>query len=191
MILIVDNYDSFTYNLYQIMGELENDVMVERNNKITLEEIKRLSPEAIVLSPGPGNPNNTRDFGICTDIIQELGNDVPILGVCLGHQGIFASFGGKIVSSKPVHGKTSAIFHNKKSIFKGLKNPFIAARYHSLLCNYESIPECLEVTAETVEGLIMGIEHKYKPIIGLQFHPESVGTDEGIRLLENFIGMRC
>jgi anthranilate synthase component 2 len=191
MILIIDNYDSFTYNLYQLIGELDNDVIVERNDKITLDEVKELNPAAIILSPGPGTPHNPRDFGICYGIIRELADEIPILGICLGHQGIFASFGGEIIPTQPVHGKTSEIFHKGKGIFDGIKNPFQAARYHSLLCNIESIPECMDVIAETSEGLIMGIKHNNKLVIGLQFHPESIGTDDGIKLLENFLGMRC
>jgi anthranilate synthase component 2 len=188
MIIIIDNYDSFTYNLYQLVGQLESDIIVKRNDEITIEEIKELNPNHIIISPGPGNPTNIRDFGICSQIINELG-DIPILGVCLGHQGIFATFGGEIIQTEPVHGKTSQIFHNGENIFEGIKNPLTAARYHSLLCNIKTVPDCMEVIAKSSEGMIMGIKHCIKPIIGLQFHPESIGTYEGSNLLKNFIGM--
>lgn len=187
MILIIDNYDSFTYNLYQMVGQIRNDITVRRNDKITIDEIKELDPDGIIISPGPGNPTNERDFGICTRIIKELGGEIPILGVCLGHQGIFATFGGEIIRTEPVHGKTSQIFHTGEDIFQGIKNPLSAARYHSLLCNDDTVPDCMEIIAKTSEGLIMAIKHQDKPIIGLQFHPESVGTHEGINLLKNFI----
>lgn len=187
MILIIDNYDSFTYNLYQMVGQIRNDITVRRNDEITIDEIKELDPDGIIISPGPGNPTNERDFGICTRIIKELGGEIPILGVCLGHQGIFATFGGEIIRTEPVHGKTSQIFHTGEDIFQGIKNPLSAARYHSLLCNDDTVPDCMEIIAKTSEGLIMAIKHQDKPIIGLQFHPESVGTHEGINLLKNFI----
>jgi anthranilate synthase component II len=187
MILIIDNYDSFTYNLYQLVGELYDDIMVKRNDEITLDEIKKLKPDRIIISPGPGNPKNKRDFGVCMQVIRELGCEIPILGVCLGHQGIFAAFGGDIILTEPVHGKQSEIFHTENGIFKGVKNPLPAARYHSLLCNDATIPECMEVTARTSEGLIMGIKHRENRIYGLQFHPESVGTDEGLKILKNFL----
>lgn len=189
MILLIDNYDSFTYNLYQLVGQLESDVIVKRNDEITIEEIKEMNPNQIIISPGPGNPTNKRDFGICNKIISELGEKIPILGVCLGHQGIFTTFGGEIIPTEPVHGKTSQIFHNGENIFHGIKNPLSATRYHSLLCNEETVPECMEITAKSCEGMIMGIKHHTKPIIGLQFHPESVGTYEGLKLLKNFMGM--
>jgi len=189
MILLIDNYDSFTYNLYQLVGQLENNVIVKRNDEITITEIKELNPDQIIISPGPGNPKNKRDFGICSQIISELGEEIPILGVCLGHQGIFTTFGGEITTTEPVHGKTSEIFHNGENIFHGIKNPLAAARYHSLLCNDETIPDCIEIIAKSSEGMIMGIKHQTKPIIGLQFHPESIGTHKGLILLKNFIGM--
>jgi len=187
MILIIDNYDSFTYNLYQLIGEIESEVTVRRNDEVTIEEIQELKPEAIIISPGPGNPTNERDFGICSRVITELGGEIPILGVCLGHQGIFATFGGEIIRTDPVHGKTSDILHNGDELFRGTSNPLIAARYHSLLCNSQTVPKCMDVIAETDDGLIMAIKHRSKPIIGLQFHPESVGTDEGITILKNFM----
>lgn len=189
MILIIDNYDSFTYNLYQLVGELQSDIIVKRNDEITIEEIRKLSPERIIISPGPGHPANPRDFGICTQIIKELGTEIPILGVCLGHQGIFRAYGGEIVRTEPVHGKTSQIVHTEDGIFKGVKNPLSAARYHSLLCNDDTTPECMEVIAKSPEGMIMGIKHRDNPTFGLQFHPESVGTPEGLFILKNFVEM--
>jgi anthranilate synthase component 2 len=189
MILIIDNYDSFTYNLYQLMGELHEDIIVKRNDEISIQDIKKLNPEVIVISPGPGNPENKRDFGICTNVIQKFGNLTPILGVCLGHQGIFNAFGGEIIRTEPVHGKTSQIIHTGDNIFKGVKNPLSAARYHSLLCNSKTTPECIEVIARTSEGKIMAITHNDYPIVGLQFHPESVGTPDGIKILKNFLEM--
>ena len=189
MILIIDNYDSFTYNLYQLIGELHEDIIVKRNDEISLKEIKKMNPEKIVISPGPGRPENKRDFGICTQVIQKLGSIKPILGVCLGHQGIFNAFDGEIIRAKPVHGKTSQILHTDDSIFRGVKNPLSAARYHSLICNDKTIPECIEIIAKTREGMIMAIKHRDNPIVGLQFHPESVGTPEGRIILKNFLEM--
>lgn len=189
MILIIDNYDSFTYNLYQMVGQLERNIIVKRNDEITTREIEELNPDSIILSPGPGNPTNKRDFGICHQIIMDLGGEFPILGVCLGHQGIFSTFGGEIIQTEPVHGKTSQIFHKGEHIFQGIKNPFTAARYHSLLCDDKTVPDCMEIIAKSSEGLIMGIKHQTKPIIGLQFHPESIGTYEGLTLLKNFLRM--
>lgn len=189
MILIIDNYDSFTYNLYQMVGQIKSDIIVRRNDEVTVEEVREMKPESIIISPGPGNPTNQRDFGICSRIIKELGGEIPILGVCLGHQGIFATFGGEIIRTEPVHGKTSQIFHTEDEIFHGIKNPISAARYHSLLCDKQTVPDCMNVIAETDEGLIMAIKHRSKPIIGLQFHPESVGTHDGLNLLKNFVEM--
>jgi anthranilate synthase component 2 len=189
MILIIDNYDSFTYNLYQLMGELHEDITVKRNDEISIEEIKELNPERIVISPGPGRPENKRDFGICNQVIRKFGKLTPILGVCLGHQGIFNAFGGEIIRTEPVHGKTSQIFHTGDNIFKGVKNPLTAARYHSLVCNSEKTRECIEIIARTSEGMIMAIKHNINPIVGLQFHPESVGTPVGRRILKNFLEM--
>ena len=187
MILIMDNYDSFTYNLYQLIGQLNDDIIVKRNDEISLKEVKKLNPHRIIISPGPGNPTNIRDFGICNQIIKELGDHIPILGVCLGHQGIFAAFGGEIIHTEPVHGKTSQIFHDGDRIFQGIKNPLSAARYHSLLCNGETTPDCMKIIANTEDGMIMGIKHNNKPIFGFQFHPESIGTNEGLILLKNFM----
>jgi anthranilate synthase component 2 len=187
MILIIDNYDSFTYNLYQLIGEVETNILVKRNDEITIDEIRQLKPERIIISPGPGNPTNKKDFGICNDVIMEFKDDIPILGVCLGHQGIFAAFGGKIRRSEPVHGKLSKITHTDEGIFKGVENSLEAARYHSLICDEESLPECIEITAKTEDGIIMGIKHCSSPVYGLQFHPESIGTKQGLMIIKNFL----
>lgn len=189
MILIIDNYDSFTYNLYQLIGELDPDIIVKRNDEISVHEIKKLKPDRIVISPGPGNPTNKKDFGICNDVIMELKDEIPILGVCLGHQGIFAAFGGKIKRSEPVHGKLSKITHTDEGIFKGVENSLEAVRYHSLICDKESLPDCIEITAKTEDGIIMGIKHVESPVYGLQFHPESIGTKQGLSIIKNFL--RC
>ena len=187
MILIIDNYDSFTYNLYQMVGEIYPDILVKRNDEITLDQIKNLKPKGIIISPGPGSPKNSRDFGISMEVIKKLGSEIPILGVCLGHQGIFVAFGGEISRNEPVHGKQSSIYHNGSGIFRGVENPLPAARYHSLFCTDETRPECIDIIARTVDGMIMGIKHKEKPIFGLQFHPESIGTSHGMKILENFV----
>lgn len=187
MILIIDNYDSFTYNLYQLIGELDTDILVKRNDEVTVDEIKQLNPDKIIISPGPGNPTNKKDFGVCMEVITELKNSIPILGVCLGHQGIFAAFGGMIRRSKPIHGKLSKIEHNDEGIFKGLENSLEATRYHSLICDEESLPECIEITAKTEDGIIMGIKHAESHVYGLQFHPESIGTKQGLKIIENFL----
>lgn len=187
MILVIDNYDSFTYNLVQYLGELGADLKVYRNDKITVEEVKRMKPEKIVLSPGPGEP---RDAGISEDLIKAVGDKVSILGVCLGHQSIGEAFGGKIVLAKHImHGKTSRIYHNGKEIFKGIKNPFEATRYHSLVVERKSLPKALSITAETKDKdkEIMGLRHKTYPIWGVQFHPESILTGEGKHILSNFL----
>lgn len=189
MILIIDNYDSFTYNLYQLLGEFEEDIIVKRNDELDIEDIKEINPEKIIISPGPGNPTNERDFGVCMQVIRELGTQIPIFGVCLGHQGIFAAFGGQIIRSIPVHGKQSLVFHQSTELFKDIGTPLQATRYHSLICDEKTIPDCLEITAKTNEGMIMAIKHKKYPIYGLQFHPESVGTDEGKRIMKNFLEM--
>jgi len=188
MILIVDNYDSFTYNLYQYFGDLGEEMVVRRNDKIDLEKIKELDPKQIVLSPGPGHPANKRDFGVCREILE--GNmNIPILGVCLGHQGIIMRYGGAIrKSEKPMHGKTSLIEHNGTGLFKNVENPLRVMRYHSLIG--EEIPGCLEVTARSKDdNVVMGVAHKDLPIFGVQFHPESIMSEQGKRILENFI--RC
>ncbi|MDD2680345.1 MAG: aminodeoxychorismate/anthranilate synthase component II [Candidatus Omnitrophica bacterium] len=185
MILMLDNYDSFTYNLVQYLGSLHQEVKVFRNDKITLNEIKSLRPEKIVISPGPGRPE---DAGVSCALIKEFASRIPILGVCLGHQAIGYVYGGRIVGAKRLmHGKTSMIYHNKKDIFKGLPNPFEATRYHSLLVERKSLPEDLEITAWTKEKEIMGLKHKQYPVWGVQFHPESILTRQGMNLLANFI----
>lgn len=188
MILIIDNYDSFVYNLYQYFGELGAEPLVVRNDKIPIAEVKRLAPEKIVLSPGPGNPANRKDFGVCMDILSEM-QSTPILGVCLGHQGIIAHFGGKVVrSAKPMHGKTSEINHDGSGLFKGVKNPLRAMRYHSLVGT--GIPDCLEVAARSQDdGAVMAVRHKTLKIYGVQFHPESIMTEDGKKIMENFLGV--
>jgi anthranilate synthase/aminodeoxychorismate synthase-like glutamine amidotransferase len=184
-ILIVDNYDSFTYNLVQYFGELGCEVLVKRNDAITVAEIETLRPERICISPGPGRPE---DAGISNEIVRALGSKIPILGVCLGHQCIGAVFGGEIVAApRLMHGKTSPVRHNNSGIFTELPNPFEATRYHSLIVRRETLPACLEITAETAEGEIMGVQHQEFPIHGVQFHPESILTAEGKALLRNFL----
>jgi len=185
MILMIDNYDSFTYNLVQYLGELGQDIKVYRNDKITIGEITKLRPKKIVISPGPGRPE---DAGISCGVIKEFAAKIPILGVCLGHQAIGYTYGGRIVNAKNLmHGKTSLIYHNKTGIFKGIPSPFEATRYHSLLVERVSLPKCLEITAWTKDAEIMGLKHKDAPIFGVQFHPESVLTKEGKKILANFL----
>ena len=189
MILIIDNYDSFTYNLYQLVGEFEKDIQVYRNDEITVEEIKKLKPSKIIISPGPGNPKNKRDFGVSKDTILEIGKKIPVLGVCLGHQGIFTAFGGEITQTEPVHGKQTRIIHQNTGMFQGVSSPLQAARYHSLVCKRDSTPESVDILAETDEGMIMAIKHHNYPIFGLQFHPESIGTHDGRIIMRNFLEM--
>ena len=188
-ILVIDNYDSFTYNLAQLLGELKAEPIVIRNDMITLQEIEKMNPDAIVISPGPGHPANKRDFGVCSEVITKLGSKIPILGVCLGHQGVVHVYGGKVVHAKKLrHGKTSNIEHGNSDIFEDVSNPFRATRYHSLVAQPDTIPECLEVTARSEDdGEIMGIKHKEYLIRGVQFHPESVLTDDGRKILTNFL----
>ncbi len=190
-ILVIDNYDSFVYNIAQILGELGAEPIVVRNDKITLEQVKAMNPDGIVISPGPGHPADRKYFGVCTDVIREIGPKTPILGVCLGHQGIVHAFGGKVINAKKVrHGKTSPIEYSSDRLFENIANPFKATRYHSLVAEKDSIPDCLEVTARALDdGEIMGIKHKQYPIEGVQFHPESVLTIEGRKMLQNFITM--
>ncbi|MEW6103004.1 MAG: aminodeoxychorismate/anthranilate synthase component II [bacterium] len=184
MVLVIDNYDSFTYNLVQYIGEMKKTIEVIRNDKIDIAGIKRLSPSSIVISPGPGRPD---DAGISKALIMEFKGKIPIFGVCLGHQCIGEVFGGRIIgANRLMHGKTSEIFHDGKFIFKDIPNPFIATRYHSLIIDPKSIPSSLEITAKTKENEIMGIMHKEYPIFGVQFHPESILTIEGKKLLSNF-----
>ncbi len=188
MILMIDNYDSFTYNLVQYLGELGQEVKVFRNDALAIKDIKQLNPAKIVISPGPGRPE---DAGISCEVIREFAGKIPILGVCLGHQAIGYVFGGKIVNAaKLMHGKTSKIYHNKKDIFKGITNPFLATRYHSLLVERKSLPECLEIIAQTRENEIMGLKHKAYPVWGVQFHPESILTKSGKQILDNFIKIK-
>ena len=188
MLLVIDNYDSFTYNLVQYLGELGQDVRVYRNDKITLKEIESLKPEKIVISPGPCTP---KEAGISVDLIKQFAGKIPILGVCLGHQSIGYALGGEIIHAKKLmHGKTSMINHDGKTIFKNLPNPFEATRYHSLVIERESIPDELEISAETDDGEIMGVRHKEYIIEGVQFHPESILTKVGKDLLRNFLELK-
>jgi anthranilate synthase component 2 len=185
MLLMLDNYDSFTYNLVQYLGELGQDVRVFRNDEITVQEVAELKPRHIVISPGPCTPN---EAGISVPLIHEFAGKVPILGVCLGHQSIGQAFGGKIVHAKQLmHGKTSPVSHSDIGVFKGLPNPFTATRYHSLVIERETCPDCLEITAWTDDGEIMGVRHKTLPVEGVQFHPESILTEHGHELLRNFL----
>jgi para-aminobenzoate synthetase component 2 len=187
MVLLLDNYDSFTYNLAQYLGELGCNVEVHRNDKISVEEIARRMPEGIVISPGPCTP---QDAGICIDLIRSLAGKFPILGVCLGHQAIGAAFGGKVIRApKLFHGKTSQIHHDGKSIFRKLDDPFTATRYHSLIVERKSLPRELAITAETDDGIIMGVRHRRHKLEGVQFHPESVLTQSGKQLLQNFLAL--
>jgi len=185
VILLLDNYDSFTYNLAQYLGELGRDVEVHRNDKISVEEIARRKPEKIVISPGPCTP---QEAGICVELVRRLAGKFPILGVCLGHQAIGVAFGGKIIRApKLFHGKTSEIHHDRKGVFQKLPNPFTATRYHSLIVERKSLPRQLAITAETSDGIIMGFRHRRFPVEGVQFHPESVLTQSGKQLLQNFL----
>jgi anthranilate synthase/aminodeoxychorismate synthase-like glutamine amidotransferase len=186
VILVLDNYDSFTYNLVQYFGELGEEVVVRRNDKTTIEEIESLRPDRICISPGPGTPD---DAGISNDLIRHFGPRLPVLGVCLGHQCIGQVFGGEVVrADRLMHGKTSPVLHEGDGVFAGLPNPFEATRYHSLIVRRKSLPEELQIIAETSEGEIMGLRHKQYPIHGVQFHPESIMTLEGKKLLSNFLG---
>lgn len=188
MILMIDNYDSFTYNLVQYLGELGGDLKVFRNDKITLKKIMTLRPEKIVISPGPGTP---AEAGISKELIREFAGKVPILGVCLGHQCIGELYGGKVIRAKILmHGKTSLIYHDREGIFKNIPNPFEATRYHSLLVEKKSFPPCLEITAWTKQGEIMGLRHKDYPLFGVQFHPESILTKAGKDILKNFLNVK-
>ena len=190
-ILVIDNYDSFVYNLAQLLGELRTKPTVLRNDRISLEDVVRLDPDAIVISPGPGHPADRKYFGICTDVIGEMGHKIPLLGVCLGHQGIVHAFGGKVINAKKIrHGKTSLIQYTDDRLFEDVANPFRATRYHSLVADQNTFPSCLEVTARALDdGEIMGIRHKQYLMEGVQFHPESVLTGEGRRILLNFLSM--
>jgi len=185
---MIDNYDSFTYNLAQYLGELGQVVEVFRNDALTIKDIQKLNPDQIVISPGPGRPE---DAGISCAVIREFSGKIPILGVCLGHQAIGYVFGGQVISAKKLmHGKTSKIYHHKKDIFKNIPNPFLATRYHSLLVEKKSLPVCLEITASTKDDEIMGLKHKEYPVWGVQFHPESILTKSGKQILDNFIKLK-
>jgi anthranilate synthase/aminodeoxychorismate synthase-like glutamine amidotransferase len=187
MILLLDNYDSFTYNLAQYLGELGCTLEVHRNDKISVEQITRRKPERIVISPGPCTP---REAGISIELIEQLAGDYPILGVCLGHQAIGAAFGGNIVRApKLFHGKTSEIAHDGRGLFRGVPNPLTATRYHSLVVDRKSLPRCLEISAETRDGIIMGLRHRKRKVEGVQFHPESVLTEAGKQILKNFLSL--
>ena len=186
-ILMIDNYDSFTFNLVQYLGILGENIKVRRNDKVSLDEIKKMAPSRIVISPGPGRPV---DAGMSKDIIRHFYKEIPILGVCLGHQCIGEVFGAEVINSGVViHGKTSKIYHDEKSIFAGVENPFEAARYHSLILKKDTIPSSLEVTAHTEDGIIMGVRHKNYKLEGIQFHPESFLTPVGLKILKNFIDL--
>lgn len=188
MILVIDNYDSFTYNLVQYIGEISPDVAVYRNDKITPDAVAAHHPSHIILSPGPGRPENA---GICIDLVKQLHKTVPILGVCLGHQAIAHAMGGRVVSAGEIfHGKTSMIHHDRKTLFRGLENPFRATRYHSLMVAPTKFPRSLEVTARTESGIIMGLRHRRYPVEGVQFHPESFLTKSGKALLANFLKLK-
>ncbi len=185
MLLVIDNFDSFTYNLVQYLGELGADLVVRRNNAITVEEASAGGFAGVVISPGPGIPS---DAGVCIELIRNLGNRIPILGVCLGHQAIGEAYGGRIVrASKPIHGKASPVTHDSRGVFRGLSSPIEVGRYHSLMIERASLPPALEITAETGDGLIMGVRHKTLKVEGVQFHPESVLTKEGMHMLRNFL----
>ncbi len=187
MILVIDNYDSFTYNLVQYLGEMKVALEVRRNDQISLDQIRELNPDRILVSPGPCSP---RESGLSNDIIQTFGPTVPLFGVCLGHQCIGHSFGAQVVVNyRIMHGKTSPIKHNGRDLFKGMANPFAATRYHSLVIKRDTLPDCLEITAETEEGEIMGVRHKSHPIWGVQFHPESILTENGRQILRNFLSL--
>ncbi len=185
MLLLIDNYDSFTYNLVHFLGELGASCEVHRNDKITTDEVLKKKPKAIVLSPGPCTPN---EAGICLDLIAKAGPKIPLLGVCLGHQSIGQVYGGKVIRApEPLHGKLSTIRHFDRSVFKGLPETFQVTRYHSLIVERKSLPDCLDITAETEDGIIMGLMHKTHPVHGVQFHPESIASEQGHALLANFL----
>jgi len=188
-VLILDNYDSFVYNLAQYAGEIADEVVVKRNDEVTIPAVRRFSPDKIIISPGPGTPADPRYFGICTEVLRKVSIETPTLGVCLGHQGIVHSFGGKIVRAKRLrHGKTSSIRHDGKGIFRGLENPFEATRYHSLVADPRTLPDSLEVSARSEDDQeVMAVRHREFPIEGVQFHPESILTVHGHRMIANFL----
>lgn len=185
MILMIDNYDSFTFNIVQYLGQMGEDVRVFRNDRITLDEIRKLNPQAIFLSPGPRSP---KEAGITVEVVRSFYKSIPIMGICLGHQSIGFAFGGEIVRARSImHGKTSMMINDGRTIFAGLPNPFSAGRYHSLIVKRETLPDCLEISAETSDGEIMGLRHRQYPVEGIQFHPESVLTPQGKRIIKNFL----
>jgi para-aminobenzoate synthetase component 2 len=189
MVLVIDNYDSFTYNLVQYLGELGQELVVYRNDEITLDQIEQLNPDHILISPGPCTPT---EAGVSLALIDRFKGRIPIMGVCLGHQSIGQAFGGDVIrASNLMHGKTSPILHEGKGVFQGLPSPFTATRYHSLIVKRETLPDCLEITAETAEGEIMGLRHKEYPIEGVQFHPESIVTEHGRDMLRNFLALKA
>ncbi|WP_338553858.1 aminodeoxychorismate/anthranilate synthase component II [Paenibacillus sp. KS-LC4] len=188
MILVIDNYDSFTYNLVQYLGELGEDIVVKRNDELELADIEQLAPDHILISPGPCSPN---EAGISLSLIEHFKGKIPIFGVCLGHQAIGQAFGGDVIrAERLMHGKTSQMVHDGKTIFEGIPSPFTATRYHSLIVKKETLPDCLEISAETAEGEIMALRHKEYPIEGVQFHPESIISEHGLTLLRNFLKIR-
>lgn len=191
-VLVIDNYDSFVYNLVQYIGEQGAETLVYRNNQVNLKQLTELKPDKIVISPGPGTPEDERYFGVCTSILKTMSQTTPTLGVCLGHQGIINTFGGKIIHAKKLmHGKTCTIRHDQKGIFAGVRNPFTATRYHSLAGERSSIPSCLEITAECIDDSeIMGVRHVKYPIDGVQFHPESILCEDGKVIIKNFLNGR-
>ena len=188
-VLVIDNYDSFVYNLVQYIGELGGEPIVYRNDQLTLQQAIELDPHQIVISPGPGTPEDPHYFGVCSEILREMSCKIPTLGVCLGNQGIISVFGGKIVrAGRLMHGKTSQIRHDGEGVFEGVKNPLTATRYHSLVGSRKSIPPCIEVTAESMDdGEVMGVRHRKYPITGLQFHPESILCEDGKKIIKNFL----
>ncbi len=185
MIILIDNYDSFTYNLVHYIGDLGVETLVRRNDKISVDEVMKQKPKAIILSPGPCTPN---EAGICLDLVKGCAGDIPIFGVCLGHQSIGQAYGGKVIRAPELkHGKTSLIQHQGSGVFDGIPSPFTATRYHSLIVEKNSLPDCLEITATSEDGLIMGLQHKTHPVHGVQFHPESIASDWGHQILANFL----
>lgn len=184
-ILVIDNYDSFTYNLVQMLGRYKNDLIIKRNDEVSSDDISKLNPERILISPGPGRPENSK---ISLDVIKEFGKDIPVLGICLGHQSIGMIYGGKVIKAPVLmHGKVSEIFHDNKTIFRSIPQKFIATRYHSLIVEKKSLPNELEISAETGDGIIMGIRHKNYPVEGIQFHPESILTFDGETIIKNWL----
>jgi anthranilate synthase component 2 len=187
MLLLIDNYDSFSYNLYQLLGEMGMDVSVERNDDLTLKSIRRIDPDAIVISPGPGIPSSRKYFGIGLQVIREMGKEIPVLGVCLGHQGIAYAYGGRVVhANRVMHGKTSLIYHEGSGLFESLPSPTTGGRYHSLIVEEETLPACIKVTARSEFGEIMALKHSKYEMYGIQFHPESILTPRGRQILKNF-----